>query len=249
MAPQSNEAAEASAREFTRALCMAWQSALGDSVLGIYCIGSLAHGGFSRRYSDIDMAAIVEEPIAPAVLDAMRADAARVSAELAAKLSIFWTDRSFAVGRFPVLDHIDYLDHAVALTERERVVPQRPPLAEVRAYLVGAPFANWRKDAERFVASDALDPKDRKSYLRTLLYPARLIFSWLTGRMASNDDAVAFLAGNAPLGLDVDLIGKALACRRANDDPDRLFPARAALPDQVAVCERLIASPRGRSSS
>jgi hypothetical protein len=67
--------------------------------------------------------------------------------------------------------------------------------------------------------------------------------------MASNDDAVAFLARNAPLGLDVDLIGKALACRRANDDPDWLFSARAALLNQVAVCERLIASPRGRRSS
>ena len=249
MALQSNEAAEAAAREFARALCMAWQSALGGSVLGIYCIGSLAHGGFSRRYSDIDMAAIVEEPIAPVVLDAMRAEAAQLSAELAAKLSIFWTDRSFAVGRFPVLDRIDYLDHAVALAERERVVPQRPLLAEVRAYLAGPPFGNWRKDAERFAASDALDPKDRKSYLRALLYPARLIFSWSTGRMASNDDAVAFLAGNAPPGLDVDLIGKTLTCRHANDDPDLLFSARAALLNQVAVCERLITSPRGRRSS
>jgi len=246
---QSNEAAEDAAREFTRAVCARWQSALGDGVLGIYCIGSLAHGGFSSRYSDIDMAAIVAEPLAPVALDGLRADAAQLSAELEARLSIFWTDRGFAVGRFPALDRIDYLDHAVALVERERVMPQRPPLAEVRAYLAGPPFGNWRNDAERFAASDALDPKDRKSYLRALLYPARLIFSWSTGRMASNDDAVAFLAGNAPHGLDVDLIGKALACRRANDNPDGLFPARAVLLNQVAVCERLIASPRGGHSS
>jgi predicted nucleotidyltransferase len=239
MAPPSNEAAESTAREFARAVCAQWQSTLGGGALGIYCIGSLAHGGFSRRYSDIDMAVIIQEPMAPAVLDALRADAAQVSAELAAKLSIFWTDRSFAVGRFPVLDRIDYLDHAVALMERERVTPQRPLLAEVRAYLAGPPFGNWCKDAARFASSDALDLRDHKSYLRALLYPARLIYSWTTGRMGSNDDAVAFLAGNAPLDLDTDLIEQALACRRAGDDPDRLFPARAAL-RQIAVCERFM---------
>jgi predicted nucleotidyltransferase len=239
---QSNEAAEATAREFTRALCAQWQSTLGDRVLGIYCIGSMAHGGFSRRYSDIDVAVIVREPMAPAVLDALRADATNISAELAAKLSIFWTDRSFAVGRFPVLDRIDYLDHAVVLMERERVAPPRPPLAEVRAYLAGPPFDNWRKEAARFAASDALDPNDRKSYLRTLLYPARLVYSCTTGRMGSNDDAVACLADRAPRDLDTDLINQALACRRAGDDPDRLFPARAALLNQVAVCERLVAA-------
>jgi predicted nucleotidyltransferase len=238
---QSNEAAEAAAREFTRALCAQWQSALGGGLLGVYCIGSLAHGGFSRRYSDIDMALIVQEPIETAVLDALRADAGTLSAELAAKLSIFWTDRNFAVGRFPALDRIDYLDHAVALVERERVTPPRPPLAEVRAYLAGPPFGNWCNDAKRFATADALDPKDRKSYLRTLLYPARFIYSWTTGRMGSNDDAVAFLAGRAPLGLDVGLIGQALDCRRAGDDPDRLFPARAALLHQVMACERFIA--------
>jgi hypothetical protein len=238
---QSNEAAEAAAREFTRALCAQWQSTLGGVALGVYCIGSLAHGGFSRRYSDVDMAVIVQEPIAPAMLDALRADAAALSVDLAAKLSIFWTDRSFAVGRFPVLDRIDYIDHAVALMERERVVPPRPPLAEVRAYLAGPPFGNWRNDAKRFAASGTLDPKDRKSYLRTLLYPARLIYSWTTGRMGSNDDAVACLAGRAPRDLDIDLIEQALTCRHAGYDPDRLFPARASLLRQVAVCERLVA--------
>ena len=192
---QSNEAAEAAAREFTRALCAQWQSTLGGGALGVYCIGSLAHGGFSRRYSDVDMAVIVQEPIAPAMLDALRADAAALLADLAAKLSIFWTDRSFAVGRFPVLDRIDYIDHAVALMERERVVPPRPPLAEVRAYLAGPPFGNWRNDAKRFAASGTLDPKDRKSYLRTLLYPARLIYSWTTGRM----DPMTMLSRASPV--------------------------------------------------
>jgi predicted nucleotidyltransferase len=237
----SNEVAEGAARAFAGAVCARWQSMLGGEIFGIYCIGSLAHGGFSHRYSDIDMAVIAAEPFGPDALDRLRTDAAQVSAELATKLSIFWTDRSFAVGRFPVLDRIDYLDHARALMERERIRPSRPSLADVRADLAGAPFERWCADAERFAASEALDPKDRKSYLRALLYPARLIYSWTTGRIASNDDAVAFLAGRAPVDVDADLIAKALACRRAGDDPDRLFPARGALLRQVAACERLVA--------
>jgi hypothetical protein len=46
-----------------------------------------------------------------------------------------------------------------------------------------------------FASLDALGPRDHKAYLRTLLYPARLVYSWSMGRIASNDDAVAFPRG------------------------------------------------------
>ena len=144
---QSNEAAESAAREFTNALCAQWQSRLGGRVLGIYCIGSLAHGGFSRRYSDIDMAVIAQDPMEPAVLDALRADGANVSSELAAKLSIFWTDSSFTVGRFPLSTASTISTMRWCLWNASASTPPRPPLAEIRAYLAGPPFANWCNDA------------------------------------------------------------------------------------------------------
>ena len=242
MPAEPNNSAAATAREFARAVGDQWEARLGaGGLLGVYLIGSLAHGGFSRRYSDIDMALIVETPISPAVLDTLRADAANISNEFAAKLSIFWADRGFGAGRLPVLDRIDYLEHAVALREHARVAPSRPTFAEVRSYLSGAPFANWGVDAERFASDKMLEPKHHKSFLRTLLYPARLVYSWTTGRMGSNDDAVAFLANHAPPGLDVTVITQALECRRAAADPDHLFPARSALPHQVAACAQLIA--------
>ena len=50
----------------------------------------------------------------------------------------------------------------MTLYERERVAPARPMLDEVRAYLTGAPLANWVKAAGAFAASDTLEPKDRK---------------------------------------------------------------------------------------
>lgn len=231
--PDPDGAAAAAARDFARAVCGHWQARLGGELIGVYLLGSLAHGGFSRRYSDIDMAIIAETPMAPAVLDALRADAADVSPDLTAKLSIFWADRGFTAGRLPVLDRVDYLDHAVALTERERVAPARPALAEVRAYLAGAPFANWSADVMRFAAAEILEPKDSKRFLRTLLYPARFVYSWMTGRMGSNDDAVAFLLDHTPSGIDAGLASRALQCRRAAADPDPLFPARKTLPNQI----------------
>jgi predicted nucleotidyltransferase len=38
-------------------------------LLGAYLIGSLAHAGFSRRYSDIDIALVTETGLSPPALD------------------------------------------------------------------------------------------------------------------------------------------------------------------------------------
>ena len=191
-----NTSARAAAVDFAARIVPLWEAALGSELLGAYLIGSLAHGGFSRRYSDIDIALVTEAGLSPQTLDRVRSEAATVSPDWGPRLSVFWTDRHFSLGRFPPLDRIDYLDHAIALMERERVRPARPALDEVQRYLGGAPFANWTDLARRFATSETLDPKDRKAYLRTLLYPARFCYSWTTGRMGSNDDAVAFLDKN-----------------------------------------------------
>ena len=79
----------------------------------------------------------------PQALDRLRSEAVALSADWGPKVSVFWTDRHFSLGRFPPLDRLDYLDHAVALVERERVRPARPTLEEIHHYLRGAPFANW----------------------------------------------------------------------------------------------------------
>jgi hypothetical protein len=170
----------------------------------------------------------------------VRSEAAALSADWGPKLSVFWTDRHFSLSRFPPLDRIDYLDHAIALMERQRVQPRRPSLEEIQRYLGDAPFANWTDSAQRFATAEILEPKDHKAYLRTLLYPARFCYSWMTGRMGSNDDAVAFLRNTPPARLDVSLITSALQCRHAGADPDSLFPARTSLPSQVDACATLL---------
>ena len=89
-------------------------------------------------------------------------------------------------------------------------------------------------------AAKVLAPEDRKAYLRVLLYPGRFCYSWLTGRMGSNDEAVACLGEECPDRFDVSLIRRALVCRQVDGDPDPLFPARTSLPSQVDACLALL---------
>ena len=122
--------------------------------------------------------------------------------------------------------------------------PERPTHAAIRDYLGGLPFGNWPSDVRRFVTQGALEPDARKPYLRAHLYPARFIYSWSTGAMGSNDAAVAFLRENAPPGLELDLIERALRCRQQSHDPDPLFAERGKLLLQLAACAKLMeASP------
>ena len=130
-----------------------------------------------------------------------------------------------------------------ALIEHRRVRPARPSREEICRYLAGAPFANCRATAQRFAAAEVLEPQDHKAFLRTLLYPARFCYSWMTGCMGSNDEAVAFLGEACPRRFDVPLISRALECRQADADPDPLFPARALLPSQIDACMALLSGP------
>ena len=237
-----DEAASSAAAAFASNLVATWQAAVGPDLLGVYLIGSLAHAGFSRRYSDVDVAVISETGLSAQTIDRVRSSAAIMSPEWGPKVSVFWADRGFTVGRFPPLDRIDFLDRPVVLWERECVRPSRPTLADIRTYLRGAPFANWAERARAFASAAALDPKDRKPYLRALLYPARFCWAYVSGHMGSNDDAVAFLQEQTPPGLDLASIEKALECRRAAADPDPLFGLRSVLPSQVDACAALIAA-------
>ncbi len=239
-----DEVAAVAAAEFARRLVPFWQAALGGNLIGVYLVGSLAHGGFSRRYSDVDTAIVTETGLPSQAIEAVRSEAAALSAEWSSKLSVFSADRNFTTGRFPPLDRIDYLDRPVVLTERERVQPARPALEDIRSYLGGAPFANWTNNARQFAAAETLDPKSRKTYLRTLLYPARFLYSYVTGQMTSNDAAVAFVSDRHPAGLDLTSIEQAMQCRRTAADPDSLFPLRTILSSQVDACAALISDER-----
>jgi hypothetical protein len=236
-----DDASRTAALDFARDVAAAWDRQLGDRLLGVYVIGSLAHDGFSAHYSDIDIALVAEDTLTSQDMAHMFGCAAALSADLAPKLSLFWTDRNFSVGRFPPLDRVDLIDHGMPLIERQHVRPPRPTLGQIRTYLGADPLRNWSLQVEKLGALTELVSNNRKAYLRALLYPARFSYSWTTGAMASNDDAVAWLRLHAPAGIDVDLVEQALRCRNEGLDPDHLFPERSKLFRQRDACLRLAA--------
>ena len=61
----------------------------------------------------------------------------------------------------------------------------------------------------------------------------------MTGRMGSNDEAVAFLSESDPARLDISSFARALQCRQTAADPDALFPARTTLLSQIDACAEL----------
>lgn len=213
---------------------------LGKDFIGFYLLGSLAHGGFNRRYSDIDVGLISENGVEDAFLEALEAEACAIAPDLGSRVSIFWTDRAFSVGRFPPLDRIDYIEHAIPLEECERVEVSKPSLEEIQIYMRGSPLERWAERGNRFATQPSLDPDDRKTFLKTNLYPARFAFSWITGQIGSNDTAVKYLNDNPMAGLDIGLINRALACRNAAADPDILFDDRIFLPAQYEACVKLM---------
>ena len=237
---ETDEQARASAEVFAADVVCLADGMLGTRLHGAYLLGSLAHGGFSCRYSDLDLGLFVEDGLSQEDLDAIRVGAVRLSPFWTSRLSIFWSDERFIAGRFPPLDRIDYLDHGRPILERKRLEPSRPSLEELHAYLGGAPFESWTEAARRFADSGELAAKDHKPYVRAHLYAARFCLSWCTGQMASNDDAVTFVKAELPQGLDVACIERALACRQAAADPVELWSDRYLLPGQVDACRALM---------
>ena len=216
-----------------------WKETLREDLLGYYVLGSLSHGGFNRRYSDIDIAVISENGLSEEMIEDAQKFAVQLSPSLGPKLSIFWSNRNFSEGRLKVLDRIDYIDHAKAIFENEWVNPKRPTKKEIYEYLSGEPLENWRQTAAYFILQDKLLPEEHKKYLRAHLYAARFAYSWLTLNFGSNDTAVTFLAENPVKGLKMDLIFRALECRHKADDPDRLFSDRKLLLEQIEACLNL----------
>jgi predicted nucleotidyltransferase len=92
-----------------------FKSKLGPSLVEVYKIGSLAHGGFSQIYSDIDLGLILSCPNPPSDMDRMIAEAKALDDDHGKKLSIFWGNPECGWGRLPVLDRLDLLDHGVPL--------------------------------------------------------------------------------------------------------------------------------------
>ena len=227
----------------------AYRAALGDRLVAAYALGSLAHGGFSPLVSDIDLGLIVGDPPRSGDAERIQsvADAEKSKgAGLNERLSVFWGTRSTLRGereggRFPPLDRLDLIENGrlLAGTDARDGLP-RPSADEL--VITGAEFAldflagvrrpggpqaeglgSMRPAGEETVeeirSPEALLARGVRRLTKLVLFPVRFLYTAETGRVGTNDAAVAhYLADNDAPGHT--LVAAALAWRTSppNDD-------------------------------
>ena len=215
---------------------------LGPSLVEVYKLGSLAHGGFSPAYSDIDLCLLMECAEAPAEMAQVLAGAKELHPTYGKWLSVFWGNPAESWGRLPVLDRVDLLDHGAPMFSTHRPDFSRPDKASIREALLQSVEKSWGPNTKELSTLVELTPETQRPYVRCLLYPARLIFSWDRFEIASNDRAVAYLSEIAPAGLDLKPIQLALECRYNRDAAERLAPEHVSLAGQFASATAYIRS-------
>lgn len=177
------------------------EAALGDRLLAVATIGSLAHGGFCPQVSDVDVALVVADP---GVGDEVAAlvDGVRALGGLAARLSLFWsTPEGLATGdgtgRFPALDRLDLATHGRLL--RGAFDPRTVAVPSLDLLVVEAVEFALVKLATDEVVSEIADPAavvagGVRHVTKRVLFPVRFLYTAATGRIGENDAAVDWYA-------------------------------------------------------
>jgi predicted nucleotidyltransferase len=218
------------ARTFARQVATRAAARFGDELLAVYMLGSLAHGGYSAGCSDIDVALFFRSGVDPE-LGALRAELGALEETLEARLSIFWSTPGFVGGRFPALDQIDLLDHGVLIHGAALDNLPRPNRAAIEAQLRAHATGYWATLTAAFSGERPAD----KELARCVLYPARLLYTWRTGAMASNDAAVAWLTAHPVDGLELGPMNLAMKVRRGQRALSGLDAYRPLLQRQYAA--------------
>lgn len=214
-----------------------FSSTLGSVLVEIYKLGSLAHGGFSNIYSDIDVGLLLNSDRPPERMSELIGEAKLLDAKYGKKLSVFWGNPEFRWGRLPNLDRLDLLDHGVPLLTGHRAEFPRPAKDEIRDELLRSIEKSWKPKLPELSGLTELAPENRKPYIRAILYAARLIYSWDNLAMDSNDRAVEYLHQVQPSGLDLKPIDMALACRQEKCTVDDVFALHT---DLMRQCESAV---------
>lgn len=196
---------------------------LGAALVDVYKLGSLAHGGFSAVYSDIDVGLLLDCSEPPEDMADAIAGAKDLDSEHGKKLSVFWGNPDHAWGRLPVIDRLDLLDHAVPLLRGYKPEFRRPAQAEIHRALRESFDRSYGPRLPELSSLRQLAPHQRKPYIRCVLYPARLIYTWDNLAVDSNDVAVEYLHHVRPPDLDLKPIDLALACRQEKYAAEDVF--------------------------
>jgi hypothetical protein len=217
---------------------------LGAQLVEVYKLGSLAHGGFSAVYSDIDVGLLLNCAEPPVDMLEAIGTAKDLDFKYGKNLSIFWGNPDYGWGRLPIIDRLDLLDHAVPLLRGYKPEFRRPKEAEIHRALRESFERSYSSRLPELTSLSHLEAHQRKPYIRTVLYPARLIYTWDNLAVDSNDRAVEYLHRVRPAGLDLEPIDLALACRQEKCAAEDVF---ALAPDLDAQFEAVIRYVSGKS--
>ena len=161
--------------------------------------------------------------------------------EYGKKFSIFWGNPDFNWGRLPVIDRLDLLDHCVPLLHGVKPSFRRPTKDEIHQEQIQSIEKSWKPRLPDMSRLTTLEPKDRKPYIRAILYaPPRLVYTWDNFTVNSNDRAVEYLHQVQPPGLDLKPIDMALACRNEKCAADDVFALRIDLDRQCESAVRYV---------
>jgi hypothetical protein len=230
--------------QFVARLAEHFNSKLGSSLVEVYKLGSMAHGGFSEIYSDIDIGLMLACSEPPTAMTELISAAKSLHPEYGGKLSVFWGNPEFTWGRLPVIDRIDLLDHGVPLLRGVKPGFRRPTKEEIHQEQLQSIERSWKSRLPELTRLTALKAKDCKPYIRAILYAARLIYTWDNLAVDSNDRAVEYLHQVQPPGLDLGPIDMALACRKGICTAEDVFAVRT---DLDAQCQSTLSYIAARS--
>ena len=230
--------------KFVLIVAQFFNAALGSTLVEAYKLGSLAHGGFSDTYSDIDVGLVLSCGEPPRGMNELITGAKALHAEYGKKLSMFWGNPESNWGRLPVIDRLDLLDHGVALLHGINPSLGRPRRVEIHHEQLQSIERSWKPRLPELNRLTSLEPKDRKPYIRAILYAARLIYTWDNLVVGSNDSAVEYLHQVRPEGLDLEPIDMALACRQEKCTADDVFNLHTDLNRQCEWAVKYISTNR-----
>jgi hypothetical protein len=205
----------------------AYRTALGSRLLAAYALGSLAHGGFSPLVSDVDLAVVLRDPPATDDPDRLRtvADAVKAGGSpLHQRLSVFWATPAMlrgetAGGRLPPLDRLDLVENG-RLLAGEDIRAGLPTPDRDELLVAGADFAldflgpghdvgtadsglgsltvGGEPVMDKIRHPERLAGEGPRSITKIVLFPVRFLYTAATGRVGTNDAAVAhYLADDA----------------------------------------------------
>lgn len=198
-------------------------------LISIYLIGSLSHGGFSYVASDIDVAFILDGDITEndwEKFSSINTHVKKSGLKFSDRLSIFWstlnvlsneiTSGAFPAptkvqGIFPPFDILDLCQNGRLIYGREIRNAVNVPNVNL-LFISGVEFllsyVNTTERNEYLKREELFLKLDPVKISKTILFPTRLLFTLLTGKIGSNDVAVSYCIKKGDLDKHIEAIIK-----------------------------------------